>query len=211
MSSPVARVTASSTGLSRRDRRALAMLLLALVATAAWYFLTDDPGATPAPEVALSLPVPVMEKRLVTLRQQAALNPAKEGVRKQLRQAVEEREQKLLKADTAQQVQAQLLAKVRGVLEAQDPPLRATQSELGPITRLGEEYGEVAVTVGFNCAVEQMVNLLADLGALEELIATRQINVAAADRAKKTLNVRLTVTGLMPVELAPEPTGGLRP
>ncbi|MCU0227207.1 MAG: GspMb/PilO family protein [Bryobacterales bacterium] len=211
MSRPINGASASGGGLSSRDRRALALLLLVLLATTAWYFLAEDAALAPAPETALALPLPVMEKRLVTLRQQAALNPSKEGVREVLLQAVEEREQKLLRADTAQQVQAQLLAKVRGVMEAQDPPLRATQSELGAISRLGDEYGEVAVTVGFNCAIEQMVNLLADLSALEELIATRQINVAMADRAKKTLNVRLTVTGLMPVELAPEANGGFRP
>ncbi len=198
-------------GLTTRDRRALLLLVLVLVPTLAWYFLSEEPGAAPATSVVSTLPLPLMEKRLVSLRQQAAMNPAKEDVRAALQSALEEREQLLLTADTAQQVQAQLLTKVRDILEAQDPPLRATQSELGRISRLGDEYGEVAVTVGFGCTIEQMVNVLADLAASEQMIATRQLNVAATDRAKKRLNVRLTVTALMPVSLAPEPTGGLRP
>lgn len=198
-------------GISSRDRRALLLLLLLAVPTLIWYFAAGDPDSASTGSAAAVLPLPVMEKRLVSLRQQAAMNPAKEEVRQALQGALEERERLLLTADTAQQVQAQLLTKVRGILEAQDPPLRATQSDLSQISRLGDEYGEVAVTVGFNCTIEQLVNVLADVAASEQLIATRQLNVVAADRVKKTLNIRLTITGLMPVSLAPEPTGGLRP
>lgn len=197
--------------MSQRDRRALLMLLLVVVPTLIWYFgFSDEPASVPAASASV-LPVPLMEKRLQTLRQQAALNPAKQEVREALRTAIEEREKMLMRADTAQQVQASLLAKVRGVLEEQDPPLSARQTELGDISRVGDEYGEVAITVGFPCTIEQLVNVLADLAAIEDMVATRQLNVLTADRTKKTLNVRLTVTGLMPLELAPEKTGGLIP
>lgn len=196
--------------LSARDRRALLLLLLVGGPVLAWYFLAGQTEAT-APATSVAPPLAVLEKRLVTLRRQAALNPAKQEVREKLQAVLEEREQLLLKADTAQQVQADLLAKIRGVLEAQDPPMRAAQSELGPISRIADDYGEVAVTVGFGCTIEQLVNVLADVAALEPLIATHQLNVLSADRAKKTINVRLTVTGLMPVSLAPQPSGGLLP
>lgn len=197
--------------LSSRDRRALLLLALVGLPLLAWYFLTGQEEPTAPVNAAATLPLPVLEKRLVTLRQQAALNPAKQEVREALQKELDEREKLLLTADTAQQVQADLLARVRGVLELQDPPMRAAQSELGPISRVGDDYGEVAVSVGFGCTIEQLVNVMADVAALEPLVATRQLNVLSADRAKKTINVRLTVTALMPVSLAPQPTGGLLP
>jgi multidrug efflux pump subunit AcrA (membrane-fusion protein) len=198
--------------LTTRDKRALLLLALVAVPTLVWYFgFSDD--VVPAAPVASSaaLPAQVLEKRLQNLRQQAALNPAKQEVREALQAALEDREKRLMRADTAQQVQAELLAKVRGVLEAQDPPMSARQSDLGEIRRLDDHYGEVAISVGFGCTIEQLVNVLADLAALEEMVATRQLNVIAADRAKKTLNVRLTMTALMPATLAPETSGGLLP
>lgn len=195
--------------LNSRDRRALLLLALVGIPTLIWYFVSGDDGpSAPSTAQASVLSIPAMERRLQSLRQQAALNPAKQEAREVLEAAIAEREQLLLRAETPQQVQAELLAKVRGVLEKQEPALRARQSELGSIERLGEDYGEVAITVGFGCTVEQLVNVLADLAAIEQLVATRQINILAADRAKKTLNVRLTVTAMMPGSLAPAPTGG---
>jgi hypothetical protein len=199
-------------GMSQRDKRALLLLLLVGVPTLIWYFGFSEDVAAPSPSASAAvLPTQTLEKRLQSLRQQAALNPAKQEVREALQVALEEREQKLMKAETAQQVQADLLAKVRGVLQAQEPPMNARQSDLGEIRRLNDHYGEVAISVGFGCTIEQLVNVLADLAALEEMVATRQLNIINADRAKKTLNVRLTMTALMPAALAPETTGGLLP
>lgn len=195
--------------MNSRDQRALLLLVLVLAPTLIWYFFLSEEGVAPAASAASALPVPVMEKRLQTLRQQAALNPAKQEVREILSVAVADREKLLLRADTPQQVQAELLAKVRTVLQSQNPPLQASQSDLGPITRVDDNYGEVSVTVGFRCPVEQLVNVLADLAAIEEMVATKQISVLAADRAKKILSVRLTVSALMPGSLAPQQTGGL--
>lgn len=196
--------------LSTRDKRALLLLALVIVPTLIWYFGFSDAGSVSSVDVPSTGPsVSVMERRLQNLRQQAALNPAKEEVRTILETAVAEREQKLLRGETAQQVQADLLSKVREVLEKQEPSLRARQSELGAIERIGEDYGEVAITVGFGCTVEQLVNVLADLAALDQMVATKQISILAADRAKKTLNVRLTVAAMMPGSLAPAPTGGI--
>lgn len=198
--------------LTTRDKRALLLLALVAVPTLVWYFGFSDDVVPDAPVASsVALPAQVLEKRLQNLRQQAALNPAKQEVREALQAALEDREKRLMRADTAQQVQAELLAKVRGVLEAQDPPMTARQSDLGEIRRLDDHYGEVAISVGFGCTIEQLVNVLADLAALEEMVATRQLNVIAADRAKKTLNVRLTMTALMPATLAPETSGGLLP
>jgi hypothetical protein len=196
--------------LSTRDKRALLLLVVVILPTLVWYFgFSDAESAAPADVQAAGLSIPVMERRLQNLRQQAALNPAKEEVRTTLEAAVAEREQGLLRGETAQQVQAALLSKVREVLEKQEPPLRARQSDLGAIERISEDYGEVTITVGFGCTVEQLVNVLADIAAIDQMVATKQISILAADRAKKTLNVRLTVSAMMPGSLAPAPTGGI--
>jgi hypothetical protein len=194
--------------ISSRDRRALLLLGLCLIGLLGWRILATRDVASPE-AAAIAMPVSTLEKRLGNLRQRAALNPSKAGVREQLASVVEEREKALLRADTPQQAQAALLAKVRGILESQDPPLRAGQMDLVPMSKAGEDYGEVAVTVAFSCAVEQLVNVLSDLAALPEAIATRNVAVSLGNRQKKVLNVRLTVSALTPRELVPEATGGL--
>ena len=47
-------------------------------------------------------------------------------------------------------------------------------------------------------------NFLAALAARPELIATRDLRVLAGDPKQKTLNVRITVAGLVPKSLAPK-------
>ncbi|MDZ7636718.1 MAG: GspMb/PilO family protein [Bryobacterales bacterium] len=194
--------------LSPRDRRALLLLGVGVAAVLGWRVWTAQTTST-ADAPTISLPIPTLEKRLVSLRERAALNPAKNEIRERLAAVVEEREKALLRADTPQQAQAALLAKVRAVLERQDPPLQTRQVDMAPIGSAGEDYGEVTVTVAFPCAIEQLVNVLADIRAMEEAVATRNLTVTMADRRNKTLNVRVTVSAFTPRELVPEPTGGL--
>lgn len=194
--------------ISTRDRRALLFLGVGIAALLGWRLWNAQSTAT-ASAPAINLPIPVLEKRLASLRERAALNPAKKEVREQLAKVVEEREKSLLRADTPQQAQASLLAKVRAVLERQAPPLQAGQVDMAPIGNAGEDYGEVAVTVAFPCAIEQLVNVLADIRAMEDAVATRHIAISLANRQKKILNVRVTVSALTPRELVPEPTGGI--
>lgn len=194
--------------ISSRDRRALLLLGLGIAAVLGWRLWTAQSTAT-AVASTINLPIPVLEKRIANLRERAALNPAKKEVQEQLAKVVEEREKALLRSDTPQQAQAALLAKVRAVLERQDPPLQAGQIDMSSIGSAGEDYGEVAVTVAFPCAVEQLVNVIADIRAMEEAVATRNIAITLGNRQKKILNVRLTVSALTPRELVPEPTGGM--
>lgn len=194
--------------ISPRDRRALLLLGVGIAAVLGWR-LWNARNAAQAVTPTVTLPVPVLEKRLVSLRQRAALNPAKAEVREQLAQAVEEREKALLRADTPQQAQAALLAKVRAVLERQDPPIEARQVDMAPIVQAGEDYGEVAVTVAFSATIEQLVNVLADIRAMEDEVATRNLAISIANRQKKVLNIRVTVSALTPRDLVPEQTGGL--
>jgi hypothetical protein len=60
--------------------------------------------------------------------------------------------------------------------------------------------------VQFECRVEQLVNVLAAIAALPELIATRDVQITAANPKDKTVRVRLTVTGVVPKSLLPDKT-----
>jgi hypothetical protein len=118
------------------------------------------------------------------------------------------REKGILQAQTAAQAQAQLLDIVRRTGKSENPPIEFGTVELGQdVTRLGDNYGEVQITVPFICRIEDLVNFLADLTKQQEAIATSEIRMAAQDQKQKTVTVRLTVSGIVPRRLVPEKKG----
>ena len=84
---------------------------------------------------------------------------------------------------------------------------RHPRHELGAIAPFGDDYGAVNVSIQVECRIEQLLNFLAALAARPELIATRDLRVIAADPKQKTLNVRITVAGIVPKSLAPQKKG----
>ena len=70
------------------------------------------------------------------------------------------------------------------------------------ITPFGDNYGAVNVSIQIECRIDQLINFLAALAARPELIATRDLRVVAGDPKQKILNVRLTVAGIVPKNLA---------
>ena len=119
---------------------------------------------------------------------------------------LETREKGLIRADTAQQAQAQVITILRGLGAAEGLEIRAT--ELGAIAPFGDDYGAVNVSIQAECRIEQLLNFLAALAARPELIATRDLRVIAGDPKQKTLNVRITVAGIVPKSLAPSQKKG---
>lgn len=190
--------------LQDRDRRALALLGAAGVLAAAVSFwpqpsveVVSSNAATPE----------AAQARLLKLRQIAATIPGKQKVLDGVRAQLAGREKGILNADTAAQAQAQLMQTVTKLARAQQPPIDIVQRDLGAIQPLGKDYGTALVSVTFNCQIEQLVNLLADISAQSELIATHELQVRAADGQKKTVGVRLTVSGILPRKLVPERKG----
>jgi len=149
--------------------------------------------------------VPQMEQRLARVRDIAATIPGKQEILKKVTGDLEAREKGLIRADTPQQAQAQVITIVRGVAAAEGVEIRAT--ELGAIAAFGEDYGAVNVSIQAECRIEQLLNFLAALAARPELIATRDLRVIATDPKQKTLNVRVTVAGIVPKSLAPQKKG----
>jgi Tfp pilus assembly protein PilO len=185
--------------LTERDRRALVYLAAAVTLALAYQFW---PQGVAAPATASPETVEMAEQRLARLRDIAAAAPAKQEVLKKVAAELATREAGLLRADTAQQAQAQVITMLREVLSGEGIELRST--ELGPVQAVGDRYGLAPVSLQFECRVEQFVNVLAAVAGREELITTRDFQVTAANPRDKTIRVRLTVAGVVPKSLVPE-------
>jgi hypothetical protein len=146
--------------------------------------------------------IPVAEKRLARIRQLVATVPGKEGLVAHAKTEVADREQGVLKADTEAQAQAQLAELIQATAKSNGIDARGVQ-ELGrqPIS---DDYGEIWTTVAFTCGIEQLVNLLAALGNQAPILATNEISVVGGTDKKKNVQVRLTVSAIVPRKLLPK-------
>ena len=188
--------------LNSRDKRALllgapAFLILILILIA---------RREPATPVAAAMEtVQQAERKLAKLRQMAATVPGKEVLLKQVSGELAVREKGMIASDTAQQAQAQVQQIIRKVAAAEGVEVRG--AEFGPVKALGIDYGEAPVSVSFDCAIEQLVNLLAKLSSQPEMLGTTEIRVSSNNAKDKRINVRLTVAGVVAKKLIPEKKG----
>ena len=188
--------------MTSRDKRALLLLGGAAIFSLAVYFWpSGDAVAIVAPKADS---IPTAERRLARLRDLAATVPARQAVLEEARKDLATREKGVLNAETAAQAQASMLQIFRKLARAQSPPVELSQTELGQVSPLGKDYGEAVISLSFTCRIEQLVNILADLSAQPELVATRDLLVRAADAKQKTLYVRMTLSGVLPRRLVPE-------
>ncbi len=187
--------------LQDRDKRALIGLGAALALAGVIWIATAPPSA-PKVVAARTETVDSAELRLARLRQIAATAPAKQKLLAQAESDLARREKGLIQADTAAQAQAQVVQIVKRIAKNALPPVEISQTELSPPEPFGA-YGIVSVAVTFNCRIEQLVNMLADVTAAPELIATDQLRIGNIQPKDKMLPVRLVVAGLVPKKLVP--------
>jgi hypothetical protein len=189
--------------LTTRDRRALVLLgagLLTVLVLRVGVFRDSQTAVVGAKDS-----IPLAEKRVARLRQAAAAVPAKEAVLKSLSANAALREKGIIQLPTAQQAQAHLLETIRRVGKNEGIEVRG--GEFPELRPLGEEYGEAAVSVNFDCRIEQLVNFLAALTKEPELLATNEVRVSSANPKQKTVGVRLTLAGVVPRSLVPVKKG----
>lgn len=191
--------------ISDRDRRALLLLGAAVVAVLLFLWFSGEPEA--APRLA-EQPVELLEQKLDRLRQEVAAAPAKNEILKQVRGELALREKGLIAADTAAQAQAQLLQTMRRVARAENPPVEIGATEVGQVKAFSDAYGEVAVAVNMQCRIEQLVNIIAALSAQPEIIALNEMRVLSPGNKEKTLNVRLSLSGVVARKLVPDKKSG---
>lgn len=188
--------------LDPREKKAVMALGAALAVAAVVLAYELWPAGSAAVASASPMSVAQMEQRLARVRETAASVPGKQEILKKVAADLETREKGLIRADTPQQAQAQVITILRGLGSAEGLEIRAT--ELGAIAPFGDDYGAVNVSIQAECRIEQLLNFLAALAARPELIATRDLRVIAGDPKQKTLNVRITVAGIVPKSLAPK-------
>jgi hypothetical protein len=186
------------------DRRTLFVLLGGLLLIAVLRFGVY--GDRQPQVVAASESVPAAEKRLERLRQVAATVPGREVVFRRASAELENREKGILKADTAAQAQAQLLNVIHTIAAANGIDARGAEGFPAP-KPLANDYGEVSVPVTFTCGIDQLVNFLAALANEPEILATNEIQVAGGNDKKKNVQVRLSLSGVVPKKLVPGKKG----
>ena len=189
--------------LSQRDRRALGLLGLAILMVLVLryvVFADRQPSVVSANES-----IPMAERRLNRLTAVAATIPAKLSLAKKISAEAVSREKGIIQAPTAQQAQAHLLETIRRVAKAENIDVRG--GDFHELRLLGNEYGEAAVSVNFECHIEDLVNFLADLTKESELLATNEVRVVAGNQKTKMLLVRLTLAGVVPRSLVPAKKG----
>lgn len=190
-----------------RDKRALIALGVALV-LALMVYLSGDRNTTAAPTVvAPADTVEHAEKRLANIDRQVATLSGKQAVLKQASAELAEREKGLIPGDTPDQAQAQLLQILRRVAKEQSPALDMRQAEFSQPRLYGDAYGAVSVSVTIECRIDELINYLAAISALPELIATDEIRIGQSDQKLKTMPVRLTMLGIVARRLIPEKKG----
>jgi hypothetical protein len=146
--------------------------------------------------------IPMAEKRLARVRQLASMAPGKEDLVRHAQAELNDREQGVLKADTEAQAQAQLLEIMQTTAKSNGIDARGMQEFRGQ--GISDDYGEIWTTVAFTCGIEQLVNLLAALGNQPQILATNEISVVGGNDKKKNVQVRLTVSAMVPRKLIPK-------
>jgi hypothetical protein len=188
--------------LEPREKKAVLALVAAVGLAAVVLAYEFWPASSAVGADASPQSVPQMEQRLARVREIAAAAPGKQEILKKVAADLETREKGLIRAETPQQAQAQVITILRALGASEAPPIEIRATELGPITPFGDDYGAVNVSIQIECRIEQLLNFLAALAARPELIATRDLRVVAGDPKQKILNVRLTVAGIVPKNLA---------
>lgn len=191
--------------LTTRDRRAL-LWLAGMIPAAFLIRFILEPRAAASVQPASS--IPALEARLDRMRKQANAVPGRNEALRKIDAELALREKGLVQAETAAQAQAQLVQIVRRIWNAQSPPVEIRSIEPTQPKVFNDHYGEVSATVTANCGIEQIVNLLADLSSQSELIATTDMVFSSASGKEKRIQLRMTVTGLVPRKLIPEKKAG---
>jgi Tfp pilus assembly protein PilO len=184
--------------------RKLLVVFVVSVAGILWVrfsVLSDHPTST----VVVSETIPQAEQRLQKLRQVNATIPGKEESLKKAMAELAEREKGILQAPTEAQAQAQLLETLNNLARGNGI---ATQGGDFHDKPLSKDYGEVSVTVRFNCDIVQLVNLMAALADQPQILATNEMRITGGSDKKKNVQVMMTVSCVVARKLLPEKKGG---
>jgi hypothetical protein len=186
--------------LSDRERRLLIALIPSIIIIFVIGYWPESSAEAPIEDTAAA--IESTQQRLARSRATAALIPARAATKKQLDTELAAIEKRLVTADTPAQAQTQLLQIFRRVARLQGSSIDMRNSDLGTVRASGE-YAEISMNLSFDCQIEGLVNLLADLASQPELIAWRDLRVISPDSKQKRITVNLTLLAMAPKKLLP--------
>jgi hypothetical protein len=192
-----------------RDKRALRWLAIVAPAILLIYWVTTPPAPPVVVTSARAESTADAEARIDRMRQSVARVPGKTEVLNRASAELTEREKGLIVAETANLAQEQVLQILRRVAAAQAPPVEVRSVELSAPRAFGNAYGEVTIAAAFECRIDQLVQMLADLSARPELVSTSDLRMTAANPKQKTIQVRMAVSGIVPKRLVPQKKEGM--
>ncbi len=177
------------------------LLVLAPVLLAAGFWQigirSSQSGSTPS-----GGSLEAQEQRFELVREQAGRKPLSDAEYRAVEQALEKIEGLLLGSDTPALAQAEMQSLLGDLLKDEGIVMR--NSRFGTVALEGEHYAQVPLTVDFTCAIEQFVNLMAAIANAPKLLTTRGLQLKQGNAETKAVSVRMTVSGYLPVERAPE-------
>lgn len=188
--------------MSSRDRRALLLLGVAV----ALFLLLQTDFLAPASGGGSSAPsgdeVSALEQQLRLTRERARLKPLHEVELGAARDRLESLETRLLESKDPALAQAEMRSLVGDLLSQEGVDLAS--SRFGAVELEQGLYARAPIEVEFTCGSDQLVNLLAAIADAERLLTTRDIVIRPGNPEVKSLRVRMTVAGYLPLERAPE-------
>lgn len=195
--------------LSDRERKLIyALLPVLLVAAAFEYWPESDAAAAPVADTAAA--IEVAQARLERARLAVATLPDREKAANLQKQELAKWEKRLITAETPAQAQAQLNQLFRRLASGQGGAVSLRSIELGTLHAAGP-YAEMHMNVSFDCQIEGLVNLLADIAAQPELLAWRDLRVNSPDSKQKRITVAFTLIALTPASLLKPVKPGANP
>jgi hypothetical protein len=188
------------------DRRLVLVLAVMAVSAILRYTVFTDRSRTAVVAAEPADSIPKAERRLQRLREQAAMVPAKEAMLKQALGELAEREKGIIRMETGSQAQAHLLDTIHRIGTQAGFDVRGAE-QFTEVRPLYADYAMVSVTASFTCGIEQLVNFLALLPAEPEIVSTNEIQISGGTDKKKNLQVRLSLSGVVPRSLLPKKKG----
>lgn len=187
--------------MQQRDKRALLILGGALALFAVLQLDIFAPSASPASNPS-SDAIAALEQRLELARDKAARKPLTQAELDAARRSLDQMEQRLLTSENPALAQAEMRSLVGDLLTAEGVALGSSQ--FGQVAAEQDSYAIVPLSVDFTCSIEQLVNLTAAIANAPKLLTTRLIRVRPEKPDVKSIQVRMTVAGYLPLERAPE-------
>lgn len=183
--------------LTRRDRRALLILMLGAFSMGLYRLKSISSDSGTPQDCYRNVPLERLGSMLREHRRSAAALPQKQETLRRLTAELASREGSLIEAATQSEAQAELLEVVKTALNQQDRPLEIKKVEFVPGRELDETYAEISVVITTECTIDEIVNVLSDLTAAPQAIATNEITLTVENQKLKTLQARLRMSALV--------------